>query len=316
MLSAMQRPGTERCINSVFQRDWWLNAVAPGNWRYLTVGDADKPNALLPIVTSRRLGLKQIKMPVLTFLLGPGMAPSDGGPTTRISQEIDWLNGLIDQLPPFDYFCQNFHFSQQLATPFRWRNFDVSVLHTYTIENLHDLDAVWNNYRSSTRSQIRKAQKLVEVISDPSLADIWSLTVMSFARRGREPAFNFELFKRLHAAAEANNACKGFIAKDAAGRLHASIYIVWDEHSAYYLVGGADPEHRNSGAMSLLMHEAIKFSASKAPRFDFQGCNLESFEVFKRNFGGSLKSMHQVRGYSRRMRAMNAAQTLLLPASG
>lgn len=315
MSEIIKDAGLERCINSVFQRAWWLDAVAPGSWKYLTAGNAAMPNAVMPIVTSSRMGLKQIKMPLLTFLLGPGLAPSDGGHATRVSQEIEWLNALMDQLPPFDYFCQNFHFSQQLATPFLWRNFEVSILHTYSIENLADLDKVWNSYRSSTRSQIRKAQKTVEVTSDVPLRDIWNLSAMSFSRWRRRPPFSLELLERIHAAGSANTASKGFVAKDAAGNLHAAIYIVWDEHSAYYLVGGGDPEFRNSGGMSLVMHEAIKHAATVTRRFDLQGCNAKSFEPFKRNFGGSLKAVHQVRGFSRKMRAIQAAQTIVMPRS-
>jgi Acetyltransferase (GNAT) domain len=313
---AMEQPSVGRCINSVFQRDWWLEAVAPGAWSYLTVGDPQNPNAIMPIVQSTKYGLRQIKTPVLTFALGPGLAPpSDASPTKAMSQHIEWIDALIEQLPEFDYFNQNFHHSQKLVTPFLWRNFEISALNTYSIDDLTDLDRVWNNYRSSTRSQIRKAQKLVEVTSEPSIRDLWNLSSKSFARWSRKPEYGVELLERLDAACQSNGASKRLFARDAAGNLHAAIYIVWDEHAAYYVVGGGDANFRSSGAMSLLMHEAIQHAATVSRRFDLQGCNAQTFEVFKRNFGGDLKSFLQVRGYSRKMRALQALQKLRAPRS-
>ncbi|MNZ86002.1 hypothetical protein D3C78_1048120 [compost metagenome] len=76
-----------------------------------------------------------------------------------------------------------------------------------------------------------------------------------------------------------------FIAEDDQGRRHAGVYLIWDENSAYYLMGGGDPELRNSGATSLCMWEAIRFSATVTRRFDFEGSMLEPVEHFFRAFG-------------------------------
>jgi hypothetical protein len=55
---------------------------------------------------------------------------------------------------------------------------------------------------------------------------------------------------------------------------------------ASYLMGGSDPSLRTSGAMSLLMWEAIKFAGQVARRFDFEGSMLRPVERFFRAFGG------------------------------
>src|SRR5919106_2186938 len=54
---------------------------------------------------------------------------------------------------------------------------------------------------------------------------------------------------------------------------------------ASYLMGGSDPRLRTSGAMSLLMWEAIKFAGQVARRFDFEGSMLQPVERFFRAFG-------------------------------
>ena len=75
------------------------------------------------------------------------------------------------------------------------------------------------------------------------------------------------------------------IAEDSEGQRHAGIYIVWDENSVYYLMGGGDPLLRRSGATSLCMWEAILFAASLKKSFDFEGSMLEPVERFFRGFG-------------------------------
>ena len=76
--------------------------------------------------------------------------------------------------------------------------------------------------------------------------------------------------------------------------MHAALYLVWDERAAYYLLGGGDPELRNSGAHSLIMWEAIKHAATVSKTFDFEGSMVEPVERFFRAFGGRQVPYHRV----------------------
>ena len=69
----------------------------------------------------------------------------------------------------------------------------------------------------------------------------------------------------------------------------SAIYIVWDANSAYYLLGGSDPNFRSSGANSLLLWEAIKFASGVTKRFDFEGSMIEPIERYFRGFGATQK---------------------------
>ncbi len=78
---------------------------------------------------------------------------------------------------------------------------------------------------------------------------------------------------------------KNFYVQDKDRKIHAAIYIIWDSNSAYYLMGGSDPDLRNSGATSLCIWEAIKFSSTVVKKFDFEGSMIEPVERFFRAFG-------------------------------
>jgi hypothetical protein len=67
--------------------------------------------------------------------------------------------------------------------------------------------------------------------------------------------------------------------------VHAVSYVVADEHAAFYLIGGGDPELRTSGASSLLMWESILRARAVTDVFDFEGSMLRPVERFFRSFG-------------------------------
>ena len=76
-----------------------------------------------------------------------------------------------------------------------------------------------------------------------------------------------------------------FFAVDGDSRIHAALYLVRDADYAYYLLGGADPRLRNSGAQLLLFWEAIKLAATLNVKFDFEGSMIEPIERVFRAFG-------------------------------
>jgi lipid II:glycine glycyltransferase (peptidoglycan interpeptide bridge formation enzyme) len=86
--------------------------------------------------------------------------------------------------------------------------------------------------------------------------------------------------------------CGEFLeARDQNGELHAMMVWIHDAQSAYYLIGGSASAYKNSGAMSLLMWEAIKKSKLKGiAKFNFEGSMIPSVEKYLRGFGGELTS--------------------------
>jgi len=69
-----------------------------------------------------------------------------------------------------------------------------------------------------------------------------------------------------------------------------------DTSYAYYLLGGADPRLRSSGAQSLLFWEAIKLASRKNLKFDFEGSMIEPIERVFRAFGAVQVPYLQIYG--------------------
>lgn len=303
------------CVTSLFEEPWWLDAVAPGRWGEILIKRGDQLVARWPYVLSKRFGLTAMSMPPLTPTLGPWLMISEGKYCTELGRQIELLEELIARIPPVDYIRQMLSPSISSWLPFRWAGFEQTTHYTYRLSDISSADTVWNDMRGNIRREIQKAQKLLTVRSDLGVEQIVRMVEMTFRRQGKNLPYKEELVYRIDAACDTHNSRRMFFAEDAAGRIHAAAYIVWDRHAAYYLMGGGDPELRNSGAHSLVLWEAIKYCASVTGTFDFEGSAVQSVEHFFRAFGGRQVPCSIVRRMNRRVRFLNAArevcQTLL-----
>ena len=206
-----------------------------------------------------------------------------------LSHQKELLSRLIDGLPNFDLYAQKFHYSVTNWLPFYWRGFQQTTFYTYVIEDLSDLDSVFGAFDKSSRYEIRKAARQLSVRSDYDLDVLWKMVSLTFERQGKKVPYTFEYLQRIDDACVQQNARRILFAEDAKGRVHSALYLIWDKNSAYYLIGGADPELRSSGSSSLLIWEAIQFAATVTSRFDFEGSMVESIERFFRGFGAQQK---------------------------
>lgn len=279
-----------KTVASLFQQPWWLDAVAPGQWDAVTVEKGGQTVARMPYIKKKSYGFVVSVQPKLTQCLGPWLQPYKGKYTNQLSEEKKLMTELINQLPKFDLFSQSFHYSITNWLPFYWNGFQQKTLYTYVIEDLSDMDLVWQNIRKNTRRDISKAKEQVEVHTDLAIDSFFEINALTFKRQNKKVPYSRQMIERLDSACREHNCRKIFFAKDGQGKIHAAIYVVWDKNSAYYLMGGSDPELRNSGAMSLLLWEAIQFAATRTQKFDFEGSMRESIEQFVRGFGAYQKS--------------------------
>lgn len=303
-------------VNSLFQQPWWLDAVAPGAWGVVEVRSGGLLQARLPFVLGGRYGLRWIRQPLLTQTLGPWVRDSEAKYCTALGRQKDLLFALIEQLPRHDLFSQNFHYTFANWLPFFWRGFTANSRITYVIDDLSSEEALWRALQENARREVRKASKLVHVHDTQDLGQFLDLNAMTFSRQGKVLPYSRDDVARLDQACAERGCRKILLARDAHGRLHAGIYLVWDERCAYYLMGGGNAELRSSGATSLLMWEGIRFAATVTRAFDFEGSMGENLERFVRSFGGRQKAYLNVRRMSRRMRLLSAARDLVRATLG
>lgn len=273
-------------VNSIFEQPWWLEAVAPGQWDAVQVEKDGKIIARLPYIKKRRFGIKILSMPEYTQTLGYWIEDTGAKNTKKYARNKDLISELIEQLPKGYCVDLELDHSCNYLFPFKWKGFSLQIAYSYRIEDIHDTQILWDGLADNIRREIKKAQKTLKIEDDHSIEDLILMQSKTFERQGRNCHNSDELIRRIDEALANHNARKLLCAVDDDGRIHAACYFIYDSKCCYYLIGGGDPELRNSGASSLLMWEGIKFASTVSESFDFEGSMIESIERFFRAFGG------------------------------
>ena len=234
-------------------------------------------------------------MPPLTQTMGPYIKyPPKQKYYKKLSWEKEIMQTLIEQLPEFDTFNQSFHYNITNWLPFYWKGFQQTTRYTYVIEKV-ELDVLEKNFETDIRRRRRKAEKTgIEVYESDDIEKFYELNQKTFSRQGLQTPYSFEFIERIYQKAQNHNACKIYFASDTEGEIIAANFLVFDEKSVYYLMGGIEPKKKDLGGMDMVQYESIKFALENGKSFDFEGSMIESIEKYFRSFGAIQKPYFQV----------------------
>jgi hypothetical protein len=272
---------------SIYCKSWWLQAVAPDTWQILMVTKGGSILAGLPLVLAHVRGETEVRMPQLTQTLGPLFTQLRGEKyAARLTAEIELTRRLIDAIPACRRMSLRTPYTFTNWLPFYWAGWSQTTRYTYVLENLTDLEQVWEGMESNTRGKIRKAEKAGIRISEIDDVDAFlAVSRMTFERQGMRLPYSMDLVLRLDAACRAHDARRIYLAKDAEDRIHSALYVVFDASGMINLMQGGDPELRSSGANLLAMWHSIQFASTVTRRYDFEGSMLPNVEPVFRGFG-------------------------------
>lgn len=273
---------------SIFSKSWYLEAVQTSFEIYACI---DKNKEFLGGMIIPELKEGYITMPILTQTLGILLKNFNNIKyANRISKEKDIIESLVNAIPNFKNYSINFNYNFTNWLPFMWRGYSQYCKYTYVIENLSNLDYIKSGLRNNIKYDINKAIKNdIKIYEDLPIEALYKISEKTFNRQGLAIPYSLELLQCLDKILKEKEARKSFFAVDKHNNIHAANYIIYDKNSAYYLIGGGDAELRTSGATSLALWEAIKFSSKVSKKFDFEGSCIRSIEEFFRGFGGTQK---------------------------
>lgn len=280
----------------IFTKGWYLDAVYGDEWEVITVERNNEIVASLPYITKKKGFFTYIYQHFFTQTLGPFIRPD----FRTTNQEMKLMKELISQLPDVAAFEQNFHYSISNWLPFKWEGFDQTTMYTYVIEDITDLDKVWSGFSSNYRNKIKKAEKLVEVVTNRSLEDFYETAKMSFERQGIDVIYDYDFLHQFDSRLYMESRNKIFFAQDKEGQIHSVLYLTLGDESAYLHLAGENPDLRNSGAGILLIWEAIKYASKEEglKKFDFQGSMIPTVEKVRRECGATQKAYSRVWKYN------------------
>jgi hypothetical protein len=271
---------------NLYCHTWWLDAVAPGHYEILTAKSGNAIKAAWPIVWAEGAWRRRARMPRLTARLGVLLSPFEGKYAEGLSREHELIDSLLSQLPEgclVDMWC---HESFTNWLPFCWRGFEQTTRYTYVLEDLSDVDRIWDDMRRTARTEIRKAEKRnVRVRETDDLEKLYQITSIIFARQGLKMPYDLAYLERIDSACRQHAGRRILLAETPNGETCACRYLVYDQQCAFLVCGGVTDAMRGSGANSLVDWEMIKFACTVSKRFDFTGSIGARVEPYLRTFG-------------------------------
>jgi hypothetical protein len=298
----------------LFFNHWWLDTVCKkGSWKALIAEDKNGNTiGVWPLYIENKLGQSVIKMPPITPYLGPHIkTPNQLKKLNSIySYNRKVLNQLIDQIPRFLYFNVLCHPNFTQLLPLKWKGYKQTNELTYVINDLTDTKKVYDNFASSARNKITKAEKIFYIDISQNIKPLLNLVDLSFQRKNIKNKITLGFLENLVTVIKDNGYEYSVIYAKHDNQYLGGNFIVYDRTTAYNLLSGADPICIKEGAIPLIIWRAILEASFKVKSFDFEGGLIEPIEVFFRSFGA------QQSHYSRFVKSKNILTDFYLLMTG
>lgn len=155
---------------------------------------------------------------------------------------------------------------------------------TYIIHKNQQEFSISTNHKRNIQKGV-KLQYLVKESTDIKAS--FSLLTSTFARQSLKLKINFDTFEKINHLVKKHNCGKTIDCLDIHGNLLASVFIVVDAHTAYYLFGGYNAAFKNSGAMTFLLFDVIQAAIQQNRDFNFCGSSKKTIAHFFEGFGAT-----------------------------
>lgn len=270
----------------IFHKPFYLDAVTGGKWDVILKTDNHgKLLAAMPFSYSDK-EYKIIRQPPLSIYLGPYFSKLN--PPLSLSKQMKLLEEMEKELPPYDYYNQNWHPTVRNWLPFYWVGFLQSTRYSYLIRK--DQSQVNDGYNGDVKRVLNKIKMTneVRIIEANDTLQLWSIINKAFEIKDQKNPYDLTILNSVWRVCREQECCKIFLAVDASALIHAAIFLIWDHGSVYYLAGGNDSRYK-TGAMTLLIDHSIKMAMQMNKDFDFEGSMIQSIEKYFRSFGAEQK---------------------------
>jgi hypothetical protein len=297
---------------TIFHEPWWMEIVCNGAYRETTVAVDGVVIGRLPYkIRKQTPGLTVIGMPTMTHVLGPAIDENAGG--NKLRRQIKNLGitaKLLAQLPDFSHISFRLHGDIADTLAFDAAGFESGV--NYTVEIPPDSkEALWRQMRDKTRNIIRRAQEGLTIEESENAEEFLWFYENNLNAQNRYPK---AISSKLVNNCISRQVGRILLARDPYGDIKAAVFCVWDARREYYFMSTRSDD-APSGAVSVLIWEAIQHASARGLIFDMYGIHVVGNSLpnihLVTGFGGALKTRFTVRKSSRFVQVGRDLQTIL-----
>lgn len=275
---------------SLYAMSGYASISAPG-WKAIVVTAGNRWLGVMPIYPKRKWGLSYHLQPIFCQYWGIFFSEELTKKTAdTLSKKRKVVQKVIEALGAFSYLKYYFAPEFDYSLPFIWSGYQLSPRYTYHLA-LHPTEEIlWQDTAYDLRRKVKKAKKIglsFNVIKD---IDKWAELVRLQVATGRQvmggiPDWEVKM-RAIAAYLDSFNGLHLYGVDDDKGNLVAAGIFAHFLQKAIFLHSVYLPTQKNSGAVDLLMWEAILHAKTAGcTHFDFEGSMIEGIEQFFRKFG-------------------------------
>ena len=219
----------------------------------------------LPYLIGKKVGLRYVVQPQLTQYNGPWYRHDDA--EERQYADIQF-RAHLDHLR-LTLFQQNF--APGLGDLTDWREYAITPRVTYRIEDIADLQEVFDHFDKSRRQrQIRRAERLLTAVDDITPERFAHFHTEYWQSRGQRDLLSEAFMTKIISTALQRGQGVLLGVGDGNGTLQGARFVAFDDNCGYALLSALHPQHPN-GTSALLFWLILQRLSGRCRSFDFEG---------------------------------------------
>jgi hypothetical protein len=267
---------------AVFEEDWWLDAVAPGEWDRVSVEWDGRVVGDMAFHIRKRWGLRYMTPPHLTRTMSPRLYPTSSKAATRAEHCQIIVQQLLEKLPRYDRFERALRPGCPSTQGFVNANLAVAHLFTFRSQPGEGADSILAQADAETRRVITKARRECEV--DRSL-DFDRFTRLHRESYGEGTTVDYKVAARMFEAAASRNRAEIAFVRHGGEADTSAVILVWDSDAVYAWLHARSFVQKYAGASRLAFYEAMRTAERLGLMLDLDGYVRPSVGVFLTKFG-------------------------------
>ena len=266
----------------LFMQAWWMDAVCSQGkaWDVILHKSNDKIDGALVYHAVKKHGFRMVLQPELTPYGGWWISPelSDEEQTAVVH---NMMQQLVNQ--KYHYIQIAFPPQAQQVEILKDYGFSFSLRPTYVLHHI-ERDDLLQSFHLSKRRHIKKAEADMQYTT-LSVEEFCRLHNSQYALQGKKDYYSQALLQTICRQALAHDHGMIGAVVDNSQLCHAAALVVYDARTAYYLLYFIHPQHKASGASSMLVYELIQHLQGKTENFDFEGGSNANVAASYSKFG-------------------------------
>jgi hypothetical protein len=281
----------------LFMQPKWLDLVCGKNLIWDVVLSKDKGGgveAALVFCLKKKYGFTQITMPHFAQFTGFWLSEN-------LSQNIDnqqvVKHDLLKKLPIVlqTNLRFNTHFTEKNLLI--EHGFEVENKQTQVLENLQNLDVLYQNLSQNVQRNIKKAKQHFRVEIQDNFESFYPIINTVFERQNTPNPIPLSIWQAVHSFIHQKDCGKVYFSLDENNEAHAAVMVVWDAKTMYLIANGSTEKGRKNGAMSQLIWQAIQENLGNVETFNFFGSSIPAIQAFNLRFNAENKTYFSVEKY-------------------